>query len=339
MGAPMPAMPPPPPPAMMMQSGQAGVTGWQGANQPPISGSGAVAGAEPSGIPPYLMMHQNICMLNQQLQEQQQIIMRLEKEKRGVFPNTNVSDEVARLFDQKENLQREIFGMHQVRQNLFLNIQQMQMDMQRMGMMQMQAFGAPVAQEAAMMGMAHGMGMAPGVQMDMMQMQRQMMTQQMMMEQMPGQLQMPGQQQMQHNPMRQQMQGHTMQNHQMSLQPQLTTKHINLEPLSLSREYVRDVCVSPAYEDDTSVCSSNDTEPSSERETKMAQVANWGVEQKTEATFEKNKTETVSVAAAVVAATLKDKVGEEEQRKREKAEWKEAGIVYYIQSLRKSPVP
>ena len=297
-----------------------------------MSGSGAVAGAETSGIPPY-MMTQTIGMLNQQLHEQQQIIMRLEEEIRGMFPNTNV----ARLFDQKENLQREIFGMHQVRQNLFLNIQQMQMDMQRMGMMQMQAFGAPVAQEAAMMGMAHGMGMAPGVQMDMMQMQRQMMTQQMMMGKMPGQLQMPGQQQMQDNSMRQQMQGHTMQNHQMSLQPQLTTTHINSEPLIC--EYVRGACASPTYEDDTSVCSSNDTEPYSERETKMAQVAKWGMEQKTEAKFEKNKTETVvNVAAAVVAATLKDKVGEEEERKREKAQWKEAGIVYYIQSLRKSSI-
>jgi hypothetical protein len=110
-----------------------------------------------------------------------------------------------------------------------------------------------------------------------------------------------------------------------------------LEPLSC--EYVRNVCVSPTYEDDTSVCSSNETELASEHETKMAQVAKWGVEQKTEAKFEKKKTETVvNVAAAVVAATLKDKVGEEEERKREKAEWKEAGIVYYIQSLRKSSV-
>ena len=33
--------------------GQAGVTNWQGANQPPISGSGAVTGPEPSGTPPY----------------------------------------------------------------------------------------------------------------------------------------------------------------------------------------------------------------------------------------------------------------------------------------------
>ena len=72
----------------------------------------------------------------------------------------------------------------------------------------------------------------------------------------------------------------------------------------------------------------------------MAQVANWGVEQKTEAKFEKKKTENVvNVAAAVVAATLKDTVGQEEERKREKAEWKEAGIVHYIQSLRKSPIP
>ena len=131
MGAPMPAMPPPP--AMMIQPGQTGVTNLQGANQPPISGSGAVAGAEPSGIPPYLMMH----LLNQQLQEQQQIIMRLEKEKRDIFRDTNVSDEVARLYDQKEMLRCEIFGMNQVRQNLFLSIQQMQMDMQRMGMMQL----------------------------------------------------------------------------------------------------------------------------------------------------------------------------------------------------------
>jgi hypothetical protein len=122
----------------------------------------------------------------------------------------------------------------------------------------------------------------------------------------------------------------------MSLQPQLTT-HINSEPLSC--EYVRGACASPTFEDDTSVCSSNDTEPYSERETKMAQVAKWGMEQKTEAKFEKNKTETVvNVAAAVVAATLKDKVGEEEERKREKAQWKEAGIVYYIQSLRKSSI-
>ena len=134
MGAPMPAMPPPP--AMMIQPGQTGVTNWQEAKQPPISGSGTVAGAEPSGIPPYLMM-QKIGMLNQQLHEQQQIIMRLEKEKRDIFRDTNVSDEVARLYDQKEMLRCEIFGMNQVRQNLFLSIQQMQMDMQRMGMMQL----------------------------------------------------------------------------------------------------------------------------------------------------------------------------------------------------------
>ncbi len=74
------------------------MTNWQGASQPPISGSGAVAGAEPSGIPPYLMM-QKIGMLNQQLHEQQQIIMRLEEEKRNLFRNTNVSDEVAKLVD------------------------------------------------------------------------------------------------------------------------------------------------------------------------------------------------------------------------------------------------
>jgi hypothetical protein len=118
----------------------------------------------------------------------------------------------------------------------------------------------------------------------------------------------------------------------------LTTMHIDLEPLD--RKSVGDVCVSPTHEDDdASVLSSNDTEPYSERETKMAQVAKWGMEQKTEAKFEKNKTETVvNVAAAVVAATLKDKVGEEEERKREKAQWKEAGIVYYIQSLRKSSI-
>ena len=112
------------------------MTNWQGANQPPISGSGTVAGAEPSGIPPYLMM-QKIGILTQQLHEQQQIIMRLEKEKRDMFRDTNVSDEVARLYDQKEMLRCEIFGMNQVRQNLFLSIQQMQMDMQRMGMMQL----------------------------------------------------------------------------------------------------------------------------------------------------------------------------------------------------------
>ena len=55
----------------------------------------------------------------------------------------------------------------------------------------------------------------------------------------------------------------------------LTTMHIDLEPL----ESVGEVCVSPTHEDDASVCSSNDTEPPSERETKMGQVSKWGVEQ------------------------------------------------------------
>ncbi len=54
---------------------------------------------------------------------------------RRTFQELGISAALATLLDQKEKLQREIFGIHQVRQNLFLNIQQMQMDMQRMGIM------------------------------------------------------------------------------------------------------------------------------------------------------------------------------------------------------------
>jgi hypothetical protein len=57
---------------------------------------------------------------------------------------------------------------------------------------------------------------------------------------------------------------------------------------------------------------------------------------KAEAKSEKKKTANVNVAAAAVTAAFKDKVGGEEERKREAAERKEAGIVYYIQSLRNS---
>ena len=58
---------------------------------------------------------------------------------------------------------------------------------------------------------------------------------------------------------------------------------------------------------------------------------------KAEAKSEKKKTvNVVNVAAAAVTAAFKDKVGGEEERKREAAERKEAGSVYYIQSLRNS---
>jgi hypothetical protein len=57
---------------------------------------------------------------------------------------------------------------------------------------------------------------------------------------------------------------------------------------------------------------------------------------KAEAKSEKKKTANVNFAAAAVTAAFKDKVGGEEERKREAAERKEAGIVYYIQSLRNS---
>jgi ankyrin repeat protein len=57
---------------------------------------------------------------------------------------------------------------------------------------------------------------------------------------------------------------------------------------------------------------------------------------KAEAKSEKKTANVVNVAAAAVTAAFKDKVGEEEERKREAAERKEAGIVYYIQSLRNS---